>query len=240
MGCGRVRCAACGKIHALTALEMVRNTSERMGNPSVALTLTSWDPYRDVEKTWAKDVEQVIRALRRRCPTLEYLGFMEWTEGSKARDGLRRPHMHALMRGVPLDLVDDLEQLTRKVWTERTGAHVVELAPLRAAANGVAYLALHHLKPAQHAPEGWSGRRLRPSRGWWGAPAKELREWARENVRDSGHRHKLKEARKQEAADLVEQGVPEEVAHELVCGDPLPARETGAEVVRLKRMEKAA
>jgi hypothetical protein len=209
-----------------------------MGNPSVALTLTSWDPFRDVQKTWARDVEHVIRALRRLAPSLQYLGFMEWTEGTKARDGQRRPHLHALIRGVPLDLVDELERLTRKVWTERTGAHRVELAPLRAAEDGVAYLALHHLKPAQHAPEWWSGRRLRPSKGWWGAPPKDLREWAREEVRDKAQRHKLKEARRDEVMALIEQGCPDELAWDHVGGLSVPARESGAEVVRLKRMEK--
>jgi len=139
-------------VHAWTALEMVRDASERMGNPDVALTLTTLDPDRPMGGAWSRDVEQLIKSLRRRWPSIQYLGFMEWTTGETARDGRRRPHMHALLRGLPRDQAAVAEAITRRLWESRTGAHRVEVAPLRAAENGVQYLALHHLKPAQHAP----------------------------------------------------------------------------------------
>jgi hypothetical protein len=178
--CGRVRCLNCARFHGLVALEMVRSTSIRMGNPEVAVTLTSVDPKRDVSATWSRDTEQVLRALRRRWPATEYLAFMEWTTGrGKHSGGLRRPHSHLLVRGVPRSGCAHAHELVAGIWESRTEANRVEVAPLRAAEDGVAYLALHHLKEGQAPPEGWRGRRLRPSKGWWGTDAPTLRREAR-------------------------------------------------------------
>lgn len=153
--------------------------------------------------------------------------------------------MHALLRGLDKSSAQTAEEVARGVWEARTGANRVEVAPLRSSANGVAYLALHHLKPAQHAPEGWTGRRLRPSKGWWGADSKQLRTLAREAVRDRAHEYRVREDRKATVADLVEQGCDVEMATDLVWGladEPVatPPRATGAQVVRLKRLEVAA
>ena len=238
--CNLVRCSVCGKRHALAALEMVRRTSQRMGNPEVAVTLTSVDPFRELGKAWSRDVEQTIKALRRRFPGLEYLGFMEWTSGQAATSGgHRRPHMHLLVRGLCAEYSAEAEGLTRRVWSGRTGANQVEVAPLRAAEDGVAYLALHHLKPNQAAPEGWTGRRLRPSRGWWGADPAAMRREAVTLVADRSHLARVKAERRAAIAAYVEQGLDDDLAAELVLGpaeDPVPIPERqGAEVVRLRR-----
>lgn len=239
--CTRVSCAACGKFHALTALEMVRDTAARMGRPQVALTLTSVDPARAEAGVFSKDVEQVMRALRRRWPGIEYLGFMEWTTGRAARSGgIRRPHMHLLVRGLPPEDAAEAEAITRRVWLRRTGASVIECVPLRCADDGSAYLALHHLKPAQHAPEGWKGRRLRPSKGWWGTDAAALKKSAQNYVRDRAHRERIKAGRRAECAGLSEAGLPPDVAAELVYGPdedpvPIPPREGDAVLVVLPR-----
>lgn len=220
---------------------MVRDTSQRMGNPQAAVTLTSVDPDRDTSRRWSKDMEQVIRALRRRWPAVEYLGFMEWTSGRGPRSGgRRRPHSHLLVRGLPAEHAERAEKVVRQVWEARTGAHVVEVAPLRAAEDGVAYLALHHLKPSQAAPEGWRGRRLRPSKGWWGSNAAELRRAATHAVAERAHRSRVTKERKAAIAGYVEQGVEPDLAAELVLG---PAEEPVAvparEPVQLWRLRRA-
>lgn len=221
---------------------MVRDTSERLGNPDVAITLTSVDPGRALAGVWSRDVEHLTRALRRRWPALQYLGFMEWTTGEARRSGgLRRPHMHLLARGLPREAAGDAERLIGFRWRARTGASIVECKPLRVAENGVAYLALHHLKPAQHAPEGWKGRRVRPSKGWWGTDAAALKRQAQNVVRDRAHRARVKDGRRAAVADLAGQGVPEDVAVDLVHGPadapvPVAPREASARLVVLRSL----
>ena len=46
----------------------------------------------------------------------------------------------------------------------------VEVPQLRSAGGATAYLALHHEKTDQGPPAGWTGKRLRPSRGYFGPP----------------------------------------------------------------------
>jgi hypothetical protein len=219
---------------------MVRDTSARMGNPEAAMTLTSVDPDRDTSTGWSRDVEHVIRALRRRWSEVEYLLFMEWTSGRGPRSGgRRRPHGHLLLRGLPREATERAEAITRRVWETRTGAYRVEVAPLRAAEDGVAYLALHHLKPSQAAPENWRGRRLRPSKGWWGANARELRQEAEQRVADRAHHARVTEERRAAIAAYVEQGLEPDMAADLVLGTaedprPVPDREP-VEVVLLRR-----
>lgn len=207
--CGRVRCPHCAAYHALTALEMVRDTSDRMGNPTVAITLTTADPDRPLGKAWSKDVEQVTRALRRRHQDAEYLGFMEWTTGrAKTAGGRRRPHQHFLARGIPRSAAEATEQVVREVWEARTGASRVEVAPLRSNERGIAYLALHHGKESQAPPDSFTGRRLRASKGWWGRPAAEVRSEAKERLRTA---HTRKQLMAQLSEEFEAQGVPPDV-----------------------------
>jgi len=45
-------------------------------------------------------------------------------------------------------------------------------------AGAMAYLVNHHQKQAQTPPRSWSGKRLRPSKGYYEIPAPQLRELA--------------------------------------------------------------
>lgn len=220
---------------------MVRDTSRQMGNPECAATLTSVDPDRDTSAAWSRDVEQVIRALRHRWPDVQYLAFMEWTSGTGPRSGgRRRPHAHLLLRGLPRARAELAEATVRRVWEQRTGAHRVEVAPLVAAEDGVAYLALHHLKPNQAAPEGWTGRRLRPSKGWWGTDPRALRRASALAVADRAHAARLTTERRSEVAGLIEAGCDPDAAADAIYGPQdaplqLPAREQLV-VVRLRKL----
>jgi hypothetical protein len=128
-------------------------------------------------------------------PELEYVGFVEWTTGEGSHSGgHRRPHIHHLTKGIPSDhallaakTLDDgtvttaLEQRVSELWQKVTGdAFVVECRPLRTPAGAIAYLALHHHKKRQAPPIGFTGRRLRPSKGYYEKPISELRQLARE------------------------------------------------------------
>jgi hypothetical protein len=50
--------------------------------------------------------------------------------------------------------------------------------------GAIAYLALHHHKLEQRPPKGWTGKRFRPSRGYFNRPLPELRAEARELLND--------------------------------------------------------
>jgi hypothetical protein len=146
---------------------------------------------------------------------LRYCGFLEWTTGDGSRaDGVRRPHIHHLTKGIPADdprlepisLTDVprshpfvrerkwiepsetttlLELHVSELWHAITGdAFQVECRPLRTPAGAIAYLALHHHKKRQAPPAGFTGRRLRPSKGYYAQPIAELRQLARELAYD--------------------------------------------------------
>lgn len=137
---------------------------------------------------------------------LEYLGFLEWTTGDGTRSGgHRRPHEHHLAKNIApdhelmeeIDRVDlngrpvrdrdgnveratRLEQIVSRKWHEFTGdAWVVEVRPLRTPVGAIAYLTLHHHKREQAPPPGFTGRRLRPSKGYYELPIDDLRTLAR-------------------------------------------------------------
>jgi hypothetical protein len=72
-----------------------------------------------------------------------------------------------------------VECWTRAEWRALSGAWVVEARELRTVGGATAYLALHHEKAQQAPPKGWSGKRFRPSKGYFNAPIAELRAEAR-------------------------------------------------------------
>jgi hypothetical protein len=158
--------------------------------------------------------ESLRKYLRRKyAPNLEWLGFVEWTTGEHARDGQRRVHVHHLVKGLrlmarcgecavcldrPLRTISsplcELGEFTRDVrhrWHGYTsdedgngGAWRVDVAPLRTPAGALAYFALHHHKEAQKPPKGWSGKRFRPTRGYFNEPIPALRTRARALIFD--------------------------------------------------------
>ncbi len=152
--------------------------------PTVAMTLTTARATTPPE-VFRRDVEQVFRAIRRRCPDAEYLGRIEFTTGKGARSGgHRRIHQHMLLKGVTVNEASGIEADVIDVWKQRTGAHRVELARLRSAAGAAHYLTHHHSKADQAPSKGWQGRRLRASRGYFGRPADVRRAQAKEVLRD--------------------------------------------------------
>jgi hypothetical protein len=60
--------------------------------------------------------------------------------------------------------------------------------------GAIAYLALHHNKMEQRPPRGWSGKRFRPSRGYFNRPVAELRAEAGVLMRDRRIERQLIEA----------------------------------------------
>ncbi len=181
------KCAHCAMVSALENALVVRLDALEGGRwPTWGLTTTTYRP--GFSQRELRGAEQALfRWMRRKYGRqIEYLGFVEFTTGRN--DGIRRPHVHHLVKGLPratAGLVATLEGQVSRQWKRYTGdAWVVECRPLRTPIGAVAYLALHHHKREQQPPVGWSGKRFRPSRGYFERPVAELRAEARALISD--------------------------------------------------------
>lgn len=188
--CAYMTAVECGAAVLLDALEE--------GPPRVAVTLTTRDPNTPTEK-FRKDVEQVVRAIRRRHPDALYFGRVEFTTGKAARSGgHRRVHAHLLFKGIPAEDCAALELVTREVWKGRTGAHRIEVAEIRSAAGAMHYVTAHFAKAIQRPPRGWTGRTTRYSiprgerRGYFVRPLAERHDQVRELLRDRRAERRLR------------------------------------------------
>lgn len=209
------RCQYCASLAALEAGDVLM-LDAKIRMPTVGLTTTTRDPRFDTEQL-KKAERNLWRALRKLMP-LEYCGFVEWTTGEGTHsDGFRRPHIHHLVKGIPLDhelmaaaedpetgelLVDrdgrpipKLEVIVSELWRRYTGdAFVVECRPLKTPLGALKYMALHYRKRAQAPPPTWKGRRLRPSKGYYEQPVAELRALSRQLNRDQRLSHLAEKA----------------------------------------------
>lgn len=163
--------------------------------PTWGLTTTTREPWTaathgERAKMLAGAERSLFRDLRRRYGReIEYLGFLEFTTGlGVSSGGARRAHIHHLVKGLgrPDDgRAAELEALVSRKWLKFTGeAWRVECRPLRTPLGSIAYLAIHHHKTEQRPPKGWTGKRFRPSRGYFERPVGELRAEARALLED--------------------------------------------------------
>jgi hypothetical protein len=180
------RCWYCARLAAIETAMVLQLDGEQRGHPTIGMTLTTVE-HRTTSADLRRGIEQLFRALRRRWPAISYCAFIEWTTGTaKLSGGHRRIHVHLLLKGLPVAATAAAETIARDVWKARTRAHRVEVRELRSAGGATAYLALHHRKRSQGPPAGWSGKRLRSSRGYFGATGNvaQLREHARAMLAD--------------------------------------------------------
>lgn len=168
---------------------MLRQDAEDNSPPNFVLTLTSvrvdW-----TSAEYGRACATFWQAFRRRWGHVEYCGFVEWTTGTAERSGgHRRQHVHWLLK-VPdpeTIVIENVQAWVSEEWRKLTGAWRVELAALETVGGVVGYLALHHEKWEQRPPNGWTGRRLRPSRGYFAEPGHVRR--ARAQLWLQQHRH---------------------------------------------------
>jgi len=146
--------------------------------PTVGLTTTTREVDFDMASLRVAE-RSLWQWLRRHVAPVQYVGFLEWTTGAHTPG--RRPHIHHLVKGLERDQAAELEPEISRRWADYTGGSWrVECRGLRTQAGAIAYLALHHHKREQAPPPGWTGKRLRPSKGYFCRPVQELREEARE------------------------------------------------------------
>jgi hypothetical protein len=147
--------------------------------PEVGFTLTT-RAAATAPADFRESVAQAFRELRKAYRDAQYLGQIEFTTGEgKNSGGHRRIHQHGLLKAVPGSAADDVADRLLAVWLKRTGAHRVEAHRLEKPAGAIAYLVNHHQKSAQTPPRGWSGKRFRPSRGYFASALADLRNEAR-------------------------------------------------------------
>lgn len=235
-----VRCGSpnkCGYCAFMSAAEdgmMVLQDALEGEAPRVALTLTT-ARARTSPAVFRRDVEHVFRAIRRRADDAEYLGRIEFTTGKGTRSGgHRRIHQHTLLKRIDPTTADEIKDDIVFVWRNRTDAHRVELAELRSAAAAAHYLTHHHSKRDQAPSKGWTGRRLRASKGYFGLPGEDRRAYARETLRDRRVERGLRELL---ALHDVEPGDVEPGWDEVLAGAIERAAEQGVKT-RLVRVTK--
>lgn len=194
-------------------MTMLRQDADENDAPGHVVTLTARDEIDG--PAYGEACRLLWRAFRRRWGRVEFCGFVEWTTGTAPRSGgLRRLHSHWLVKGLTLGAGDYVTAATSNTpctcgqagrcvecwtaahWRSLTGAWIVQARELRTVGGIVGYLALHHEKMGQAPPAGWTGRRLRPSRGYFAQDGRVRRErarawlvehqWAREGLDEGG------------------------------------------------------
>jgi hypothetical protein len=142
---------------------------------------------------WRDARRLVLRAVRRRWPSAEYVAVTEFTTGYGPRSGgRRRPHLNLLLKGIPPDGLDDLERVVVEVWTRHLDAKpdAQFVGPVAEVGGLMRYLALHFLKESQQPPKGWRGARAIASRGYFGQPTWKVRRAAQASLRSKRELHR--------------------------------------------------
>jgi len=179
--CKRRTCAVCGpRRKRLTARMLMLDAA--VEPPRYTITLTTRDPDTS-DHAFREGSKAVWQRLRRKYGRVDYFGSVEWTTGTaRLSGGHRRMHCHYLVKA-EFDDVRLVEHEVREAWSASMENHgspawVVEVAELIVPGAAIHYLNLHHRKPAQAPPAGWSGRVERASRGYFSEPSPKLRDRA--------------------------------------------------------------
>jgi hypothetical protein len=176
------QCDYCAKLAAVENSELLAIDAMNGNAPAVWMVLTTPTATLDMS-VFYESHRQLMRALARRFPDLEWARLLEFTTGYGPRSrGLRRPHWNCLLKGVPVDAIDLVLELVVKVWCPRVGASpdaqfVGEIGEM---GGLMRYIALHFQKESQAPPAGFSGHRFTKSKGYLWTDTESAREEARD------------------------------------------------------------
>lgn len=207
------RCSYCARLGAVENAELLALDAIASGSaPGVWAVLTTRSTDPDPASFYASR-KAVMKALRRRWPDCEYAALVEFTTGygERARGG-RRPHWNLLLKGVPVDALDQVGDVIRSVWCAREDAEPwAQFVGQVAEVGGLLrYIALHFQKESQKPPEGWAGHRFLKSRGYLSTATSEARAAARESL--AFKREIWRAIRRGLVGDQVEEAVAEAMA----------------------------
>jgi hypothetical protein len=184
--CGATNlCAYCARLTAVENAELLALDALAGTAPRIWAVLTTRTATIDTRRFY-RSREQVLKALRRRWPSVELAALVEFTTGYGNRSGgRRRPHWNLLIKGVPVEVVDQVHDVITSVWCAREDAKpdaqfVGEIGEF---GGLMRYIALHFQKESQKPPAGWRGHRFLKTRGYLAGSTAEAREAARDSLR---------------------------------------------------------
>jgi hypothetical protein len=191
------QCDYCAELAAVETSELLMLDAMRDA-PSLYVVLTAREL---LDRRSCRDhLTKLRRSLRRRWPEVRWAVLVEF----QRRGAL---HLNLLVKGVPAEDEGELRDRVADLWCRRVDAEPVAQFVGRVSDGGglVRYIALHFLKPAQAPPKGWRGHRVSYSRDYLVRPAAELREQARESLREKRRLWKARRSLGEHAtAELVE------------------------------------
>jgi hypothetical protein len=178
-------CAYCARIAAVENAELLALDALAGTAPEVWVVLTTRSTEPD-PAAFYRSRDALVKAMRRRWPSLEWAALVEFTTGYGPRSGgRRRPHWNLLLKGIPVAALAQLEEVVCRVWCSRVDARPdAQFVGQVAEVGGLLrYIALHFQKEAQSPPPGWRGHRFLHSRGYLATSTPEARENARTALR---------------------------------------------------------
>jgi hypothetical protein len=184
--CGSTNlCDYCARLGAVEVSEVLALDALRGNAPALWVVLTTRTAAVEPRRFY-RSREAVWKAVKRRWPHAEYAALVEFTTGYGPRSGgARRPHWNLLVKGVPVEDAEALQEVVVRVWCDREDAEpwAQYVGAVSEVGGLMRYVALHFLKESQKPPRGWRGHRFLKSRGYLGRPAAEARAEARSSLR---------------------------------------------------------
>jgi hypothetical protein len=178
-------CTYCARLAALENAELLALDGLEGIAPAVWCVLTT--PSTSIDPAdFYRSREQLVKALRRRWPDLEWAALVEFTTGyGTGSGGARRPHWNLLLKGVDKSHLSAIRQVIEDVWCPRVGGRIEaqHVGTINEHGGLMRYISLHFQKESQAPPAKWRGHRFLKSRGylWTDTPA--ARDAARQALR---------------------------------------------------------
>ena len=221
-------CGYCAKLAAVENSELLALDALHGIAPRVWLCLTT--PSTSIDPAdFYRARDQLVKAIRRRFPAMEWAALVEFTTGyGSGSGGERRPHWNLMLKGVGPDQLAELAAIVAKVWCPRVGGdrQAQHVGLVEEFGGLMRYIALHFQKAEQAPPEGWRGHRFLKSRGYLWTGTEEARQLARQALQLKREIWKLEQLGMDGATALeVAQAridAASELAWELVRLQPLP------------------
>jgi hypothetical protein len=223
-------CLYCAKLAAVENSELLALDALQGLAPRVWLCLTTPSDSIDPADFYAAR-KQLVKAIRRRLPAMEWAALVEFTTGyGSGSGGLRRPHWNVLVKGAGPDDLGWLVELVAKVWCPQVGGDrkAQHVGLVEEFGGLMRYIALHFQKQEQAPPEGWRGHRFLKSRGYLWTGTEEARQLARQALQ-----------LKREIWKLEQLGLDGETALEVAQARIDAASELAWELVRLQPLPTA-